>query len=453
MLSSRLTGRGTRLRAARQVALLLTAALSLSLSGGGSTASVGPGASGSVPDTALVSARSATFGSTAASSSPSEVSAARKHPKRKHKKRKKHRHHVKAKHKHKKAKAKPKAKPRAAASMPAAPASNPTNPLAGRPWGVYQGAGDAAWKPYVNATGAQKAALAKIALRPKAKWFGAWIPNNQIAAKVKDYVANSQAGNPNALVQLAVFRMVPWEHEACTRLPTTAEQSSYRQWIDRFASAIGTAHTAIILQPDGPFALCAPGGSKLPSSLIAYSSRVFSALPNTSVYIDAGAADWPAPGSQGGAAKAAQLLVDAGVRYARGFALNSTHYSSTNLEVARGAEIISLLSARGMPGKHFVVNTSSSGHPFTFGSYTGPDPDDAFVCKSKQEPVATTCVTLGIPPTSDVANPAWRMWASTNTLARGYVDGYLWFGRPWLHRQADPFVLSRALQLVASTPY
>jgi endoglucanase len=305
----------------------------------------------------------------------------------------------------------------------------------------------------VNATGAQKAALAKIALRPKAKWFGAWIPNDQIAAKVRDYVANSQAGNPNALVQLAVFRMVPWEHEACTRLPTTAEQASYRQWIDRFASAIGTAHTAVILQPDGPFALCAPGGSTLPSSLIAYASRVFSALPRTSVYIDAGAADWPAPGGQGGAAEAARLLVDAGVRYARGFALNSTHYSSTNLEVARGAEIIGLLAARGLAGKHFVVNTSSNGHPFTFGRYTGPDPDDAFVCRSKQEPVATTCVTLGIPPTSDVANPGWRLWASTSTLARGYVDGYLWFGRPWLHRQADPFVLSRALQLVASTPY
>jgi len=426
----------------RPVGILLSAALALSVSGCGATDPVGPPAPFSVTNAALLGARTpAGAATTTRASARVEAPARRKH--RKHKKRRRHhrRHHPVT------------AAPQTVASMPPAPSSNPTNPLAGRPWGVYKGAGEAAWKPYVNATGANRAALAKIALRPKAKWFGSWIPNNQIAGKVKDYVANSQAGNPDALVQMAVFRMVPWEHEACTRLPSAAEQESYRQWVDQFATGIGSAHTAIIVQPDGPFALCAPGGSKLPSSLIAYSSRVFSALPHTSVYIDAGAADWPAPGRQGGAGMAAKLLVDAGVRYARGFALNSTHYSSTNLEVARGSAIIGLLAAQGLPGKHFVVNTSSNGHPFSFGAYTGPDDNDAFVCRSRTEPVATTCVTLGIPPTADVANPQWRMSGATNTLARGYVDGYLWFGRPWLYRQADPFVLSRALQLVASTPY
>jgi endoglucanase len=33
------------------------------------------------------------------------------------------------------------------------------------------------------------------------------------------------------------------------------------------------------------------------------------------------------------------------------------------------------------------------------------------------------------------------------------VDGYLWFGRPWLYMQADPFVMTRALQLARTTPY
>ena len=61
---------------------------------------------------------------------------------------------------------------------------------------------------------------------------------------MRAYVANAQAGNPEALAQ-----------------------------------------------PDGPFALCAPGGSTLPSRLIAYSAKVLAALPHTSVYIDAGAAD------------------------------------------------------------------------------------------------------------------------------------------------------------------
>ena len=170
----------------------------------------------------------------------------------------------------------------AQASLAALPVA--VNPLAGRPWGVYKGSSDASWPPYANATGVDRELLAKIALRPKAAWFGAWMSNDDIAATVRRYIRASQAGNPNALVQMTVFRMVPWEGEACRRLPTAAEQASYKQWTDRFASAIGTTHMAIILQPDGPFALCVPGKSLIPSQLIAYSARVFSALPNTSVY-------------------------------------------------------------------------------------------------------------------------------------------------------------------------
>ena len=325
------------------------------------------------------------------------------------------------------------------------------NQLAGRPWGVYKGAIDMAWPPYARATGTNRALLAKIALRPKAMWFGAWISNANIAGSVRSYIANSQAGNPNALVQMTVFRLVPWEGDACRRLPTAAGQASYKLWTNRFASAIGKAHVAIILQPDGPFALCVPGRSLIPSSLIAYSARVFSALPNTSVYIDAGAADWPAAGVQGGVNAAAQILVAAGVQYARGLALNATHYSSTSAEVARGAAIVRALAARGIRGKHVVVNTSSNGHPFVFGKYTGPDPNNAFVCRSATD--SRTCVKLGIPPTTDVANPRWRLSAATNQLARAYVDGYLWFGRPWLYQQAYPFDMTRALQLSRTSPY
>ena len=104
-----------------------------------------------------------------------------------------------------------------------------------------------------------------------------------------------------------------------------------------------------------------------------------------------------------------------------------------------------------MPGKRFVVNTSSNGNPFEFGRYTGRDPENAFVCASATDD--RTCVTLGIPPTTDVANPAWGLTPETNALAAQYADAYLWFGRPWLYKQADPFVLKRALALVRSWPY
>ncbi|MEP7089706.1 MAG: glycoside hydrolase family 6 protein [Nocardioidaceae bacterium] len=320
------------------------------------------------------------------------------------------------------------------------------NPLAHRRWGVYKGGTEQSWQPYVDSSGANRALLAKIALRPKAAWFGRWTSDADIASKVRAYVANANGGDPNVLVQMTVFRMVPWEHDACNRLPTLAEQTSYRQWIRQFAAGIGSAHAAVILQPDGPFALCAPGGSRLPSHLIGYAARSFTSLPNTSVYIDAGASDWPA----GKPVEAAKILSPAGIRYARGFALNSTHYASTSSNIEFGTQLVRELAAEGFPGKRFVINTSSNGQPFTFGNAPGPNPDNATTCSTLRQ---TGCVTLGIPPTNDRANPRWGLSARNEFRARTYVDGYLWFGRPWLTNQSSPFDMPRALAIARTTPY
>lgn len=320
------------------------------------------------------------------------------------------------------------------------------NPLANRAWGVYKGSGDQAWTPYQKARGAKKTLLAKIALAPKAKWYGQWIPVNQIQGKVRDHIVNAQAGDPEALVQMTVFRLKPWEEEACKRLPTAKEQREYTKWINGFAAGIGEAHVALVLQPDGPFALCAPGGSRLPSQLIGYASRTFSALPNTSVYIDAGASDW----LRNDPAKALKILLPAGIDVARGFALNSTHYASTSAEIAYGTAVVQALGAAGYPDKHFVVNTAANGAPFNGYDYKGPNFDNAATCKTKGQ---QSCVTLGIPPTSDAANPAWGLSATDAANAAAYADGYLWIGRPWLYMQADPFDLKRALAVAKTTPY
>ncbi|GAB2773052.1 glycoside hydrolase family 6 protein [Nocardioides salsibiostraticola] len=324
------------------------------------------------------------------------------------------------------------------------------NPLAGRTMGVYKGYAEQTWAPYVNATGRKKDLLGKIALAPKAKWFGDWISNASVKRKVRDYISNAQAGDPEALVQMAVFRMDPWEGEACRRLPTKAEKKSYRQWIRRFAQATGDTHAAIILQPDGPFALCAPGGSKVPSRLVKYAAKRFAALPNTSVYIDAGAWDWPHR-SQGGVDAVLRFIIPGGIRFIRGIALNSTHYSDTELEIERGTAIVEALAARGITDKHIVINTSSSGNPFEFGKYDGKDDNNARVCRRKTDP--RICLKLGIPPTTDVTNSAWGLSEVARERAAQHVDGYLWFGRPWLYRQADPFVTQRALALARTSPY
>lgn len=328
-----------------------------------------------------------------------------------------------------------------------------TNPLAGVPWGVYKGPQEMSWQPYVDATGTRKQLLGYIALAPKAKWFGQWISDDAIGQKVTDYITNAQAGNPDALVQMTIFRVVPWEHNACTRLPTKAEKTSYKRWIDNFAAAVGDTPTAIVLQPDAPFALCAPHGSLALSNLVAYGARVLSALPRTSVYIEAGAADWPHDGAQGGVATAVKILVRGGIQYAHGFALNSTHYDSTAAEVARAAGIAQQLAALGYPGRKAVINTSTNGHPFEYGRYTGSDANNPNVCSSTTAAASTTCVTIGIPPTTKVGASQWGLGDSVSRQARRYVDAYLWIGRPWLYRQAAPFETTRALALVRSTPW
>ena len=321
----------------------------------------------------------------------------------------------------------------------------PGNPLV-RGWGVYQGLAEQAWLPYVVASPDQKNLLDKIVQRPKATWFGHWQPDSDIQDRVSKYIELTTGGDPEVLVQTSIFRMDPWEREACNRLPSAAEQASYKKWIDGFAAGVGDAHMAVIMQPDGPFVLCAPGGSRVPANLLKYGVRTLSALPNTSVYIDAGAADWNRDDPQ----KALRMLVPMGIRWARGFALNSTHYDSTERQVRYAAKISQALAARGMPGKYGVINTASNGRPFKGYKYRGPNFDNARACTSPQD---KRCVTLGIPPTIDVGDARWGMNAHDRRLASRYVDAYMWFGRPWLYNQASPFDMNRALTLARTTPY
>lgn len=345
-----------------------------------------------------------------------------------------------------------------AASPTAAAAARRTtaaeNPLANRPWGVYRGNTEMAWAPYAAATGTDRDLLSRIALRPKAKWFGAWIPDDQIAGKVQEYIADtltSTGGDPETLVQMSIFRMTPWEHDACTSKPTAAQKASFQAWIAAFAGAVGSTHTMIVMQPDGPFALCAPGGSKVYSQLIAGAVQTLSALPNTSVYLDAGAADWHRKKVE----PAVRLLVDGGVAAARGFILNTTHYDSTKQQVKYGARVVQALAAQGITGKHLLVDTASNGRAFTgvrwrrAGSPGGRF-DNAATCTS---PDQARCVTLGIPPTWQVDDPQWGLPEAVRQLAATYVDGFVWAGRPWLTNATAPFDTARALAVAGTTPF
>ena len=322
------------------------------------------------------------------------------------------------------------------------PGASRTNPLAGMTWGHYTGTADGVYPAYQSAHGANKALMAKIALRPAAYWFGSWFSDSSARAVAAQYVAQDTDGNPDELAQLAIFRLDPWEGAACSTTPSAAAQAGYRRWIDNFAAGIGSSRVALILQPDMPFALCAP--SSMPFTLVAYAAARFTSLPHTTVYIDAGAAYWPSP------SQAASMLDRAGIRHVRGFAMNDTQYDSTSRELEWGAKIEGALAARGIAGKHFVVNTVENGAPFLAGQYHHGNPDNPRVCRNRFDRI---CATLGIPPTWQVTNRRFPLSAGDRRIAGRYADAYLWIGRPWLDNNSAPFDLGRALGLAASTPF
>jgi hypothetical protein len=314
----------------------------------------------------------------------------------------------------------------------------PGNPLAGMKWGTYEGPIDDVWPAYAGAHGHNKQLLGRIALKPRAVWDGYW--DGAPRATAQESIHDSTQGDPNVLTQVAIFRLNPWE--SCSGSWSPGNQAGYRAWIRGYAAGIGSARVALILQPDMPFAVCVP--SPAPEQLIAYAAGVFNALPHTTVYIDAGAYAWYQP------AQMAQMLERSGIWHSRGFALNVTQYGSTDQELQWGAQINRALAAAGARGKHFVINTDENGTPYLAGQAGGG-------AQSNYTPRCShagqqLCQRLGIPPTTDVANPRWRLSPADRGIAAAQVDAYMWLGRPWMVN-AGPFSLPYALTLGANGLY
>jgi endoglucanase len=313
------------------------------------------------------------------------------------------------------------------------PGAPPSNPLAGVIWGQYRVAGsDPHGKDPVSAyfntahSTADRNTFDELLSQPRFRWFGAWNASPREAAET--YVKDVTHGDRNIGVQLGIFRLVPFEHAACSRLPTASEINDYKSWIKEFATGLGATRVALLLQPDMPFTLCLPHHSKVDLKLIGWTVDQFNALPHTTVYIDAGSSDWLKPGTT------ASMLKGAGVAHARGFALNLTHFDSDAHEIAYGKKVLALLARKGVRQKHFVLDTSKNGRPFTTQAHWRTFLKGT-VCASRS---SRNCVTLGKPPTTNTGNAS--------------IDAFLWMGRPWVNNATiRPY--DEVLQLVRSSPF
>lgn len=337
-------------------------------------------------------------------------------------------------------------------------AANPNNPLAGHELGVNTSsdAGNRIYTSWQNAEGAEKDLLARVGPKSRVRWYGGWSGTGDvITRKIRGYIDNVQAGDPSVVAPMAFFRLWHPNGEGDRDAMTNAERIAYRQWIYAASKGIGDSKVAIVLEPDLPLILPRHGTEDTANrqSLLRYASRILSRLPNTAVYIDIGSADWLS------VPEAVDLLLASGVGLTRGFALGATHYDSTESNVEYGRQITLGLRRAGLRAvKRFVIDTADNGRPFTHAKYhelqrTGHRKnhfDNADVCLNLAQPY---CNTLGIPPTTDVTNPDWGFTPEVTRYARDYADAFLWFGRPWLKMQADPFCLVRAQQVARTTPY
>jgi endoglucanase len=139
-----------------------------------------------------------------------------------------------------------------------------------------------------------------------------------------------------------------------------AEQTAgYRAWIRAFADGLDDGPAAVIVEPD---ALAQLSCLKSPArtervQLLRYAVDMLTAHPDVAVYLDASHAGWIPEDEM------AQRLAAAGVRSARGFALNVSFFGRTADEVGYGRRISAAIDHE----TPFIIDTSRNGR--------GPTPD------------------------------------------------------------------------------
>lgn len=285
----------------------------------------------------------------------------------------------------------------AVAGAPAARADAPGNPLRGVE--LYVDKDAPAWHAWQHAqrTGQTRKAnlLWKIAREPPARWAGKFTKPS-IAKKIEPYI---QAAEREGRVPL--FTVLRAEATKCSpryRAGGEAEDRRTRRWYRELARVVGDARAIIAFEPDSLGTVDCQARSRRDDRyrLLRYGVGQLAKLPNTTVYIEAGASDWEP------AHRMARKLRRVGIGMVRGFMLNATHTDWTRANVRYGAKLSRLVG-----GKHFIVNTAQNGR--------GP-----VHYKDGLRRVNVWCNPglrgLGPPPTTDTSHPK--------------ADAYLWLNRP-----------------------
>jgi endoglucanase len=241
---------------------------------------------------------------------------------------------------------------------------------------------------------ADAAAMARLAKRPTAVWLA---DGSEVFARVSETVRKAAEAQRTALL---VAYHVPGRDCGSYSAGGSGSAAGYRAWIRGFARGIGSRRATVILEPDAiPQAVAddclSPAAKAERYALLRDAVRTLAALPNTSVYLDAGNPGWIRP-----VERLVGPLRQAGIARADGFALNVSNFYRTGHVIQYGRAL-----SRRLGGAHFVIDTSRNGN--------GPSLED----------------DAGGPKWCNPPGRAIGRSPTTRTSQRK-VDAYLWVKQP-----------------------
>jgi len=227
---------------------------------------------------------------------------------------------------------------RAAAADPAAATEEPTSSAtAGTSGGSNGDPSDVAQ---------QLAAAERLAAEPTAIWL---VPERYPIGTVRDTVSEvvRSAERSGSMPVFTVYG-VP-ERDCGNQSAGGLSSDEYQDWVAEIVAAVADHRVAVILEPDAVALAPDCGDRTARMRQLAAATEQF-ADASVPVYLDGGHSDWRPP------AEMAELLREAGVADATGFATNVSNYNTTEDEIAYAEELSGLLD-----GAHYVIDTSRNG--------------------------------------------------------------------------------------------
>lgn len=246
------------------------------------------------------------------------------------------------------------------------------NPLAGLRFWVDPDSNAA--QEAAAASGADAALWARIADHSVAKWLGGW--SGDVQQTVADAVDIAES---DGSAMIFVVYNLPYRDCGGYSSGGAADQADYEAWIDGIAAGLAGRPAVAVIEPDGLSMMDCLSSSQASErfAMLAYATATLGDA-GAFVYLDAGHSSWH-PADQ-----MADLLVQAGVADAAGFALNTSNYETTEDLLAYGETVSDLAG-----GAHFVGDTSRNG--------LGPT--------STHEWCNPAGRALGLPPSTETGSP------------------------------------------------